>query len=115
MNAAPSDNKRLCSIIVLLSQIATDSTEPSEKRQKETTQDEQQEKPFLYSITPSAPNPDDSATRSNPDEHDANGESNGKPLSTLSGTVRRLCEQIHDHPAVRTLASIRYLVIYWSR
>ena len=68
MNAAPSDNKRLCSIIVLLSQIATDSTEPSEKRQKETTQDEQQEKPFLYSITPSAPNPDDSATRSNPDE-----------------------------------------------
>lgn len=69
MNAAPSDNKRLCSIIVLLSQIATDSTEPSEKRQKETTQDKQQEKPFLYSITPSAPNPDDSATQTNPDEN----------------------------------------------
>ena len=69
MNAAQSENTRLCSIIVLLSQIATDSTEPSEKRQKETAQDEQQEKPFLHSMTPSAPNPDDSATRSNPDEN----------------------------------------------
>ena len=68
MNTTSSDNKRLCSNIFLLWQIATDSTDPSEKRQKETTQDEQQEKPFLHSMMPSTPNPDDSATQSNPDE-----------------------------------------------